>query len=115
MKPSNIIRGREHIGETTKQDFRISHEEKEEYQTISDYIVRSGDRGQRGATKAILFKWLCSRNPKSIRRLAQRLIEYADMLERTGTGKDSEVNPQRRPGPFSHEPSLCYSTVDCKQ
>jgi nitrous oxide reductase accessory protein NosL len=88
---------REHISDTTKQDFRIKPEEKEELQSVADYIVRSGERGQRGATKAVMFGWLCSGNPELLRRLGNRLIEYADMLERRMQKNKKEEDTHKEP------------------
>ena len=43
-----------------------------------------------------------------VERLVQQELERLEK-EKQEKKKDNEVDPQRRPGPFSHEPSLCYS------
>jgi len=47
---------------------------------------------------------------KTVDRLVKQELERIQK-EKQEKKKDNEVDPQRRPVPFSHEPSLCYSTV----
>ena len=66
---------------TVKQDFRVTYNEKDEYKKVCDFAVKEEERGQRGTVRNLFFGWMCSRNPNVLRKVAQRLSEYADKLE----------------------------------
>ena len=77
--------------------------EKPEYQNIKVWLSTL-------KTLRLIHAMTGEQMVKIVDRLANE--EYARLQkEQQEKKKDSEVDPQRRPGPFSHEPSLCYSTV----
>jgi hypothetical protein len=108
-----VTRRRVIIPEWAREEFRITSAEKIGFQILADFIVRTGERGQRGATKSVLFGWLCSQNPELLHRVADRIHEYANSLE-GGTKKDKTkkgVDARRRSSLDSIQPAACEVAI----
>ncbi len=77
--------------------------EKPEYQNMKVWLPTL-------ANLRLIHAFTGEQMVKIVDRLVKQELERIQK-EQQEKKKDSEVDPQRRPGPFSHEPSLCYSTV----